>query len=74
MADDPVFLSRQPASRGDASMLFVFIPCFLVLIAVAMLGQLVGVPWKSWLPGAENMGNVFSGVRSAVYTFMSHLS
>ena len=74
MADDPVFLSRHPARRGDATMFLVFVPCFLVLIAVALLGQLVGIPWKGWLPGAENMNNVFSGTKSAVYTFMSHLT
>ena len=74
MADDPVFLSAQPARRGDATMFLVFVPCFLVLIALALLGQLVGISWKGWLPGAENMNNVFSGTRAAVYTFLSYIN
>ena len=52
----------------------IFVPCFLVLIALALLGQLVGISWKGWLPGAENMNNVFSGTRAAVYTFLSYIN
>lgn len=74
MTDDPVFTSSHSARRGDATMLFVFVPCFLILTAVALLGQLVGISWKGWLPGAENMGNVFSGTQAAVYTFMSNIN
>ena len=51
-----------------------FVAVILVLIAVALLGQLVGIPWKGWLPGAENMNNVFSGTRAAVYTFLSYIN
>jgi len=46
----------------------------VVLFSVALLGQLVGLHWKGWLPGAENMDNVFSGTRAAVYTLLSHIS
>ena len=65
---------KHSARRSDLTMFLVFVPCFLVLIAVALLGQLVGVHWKGWMPGAENMNNVFSGAKAAVYTFMSHIS
>ena len=51
----------------------IFVPCFVVLLSFAVFGQLVGLQWKSWLPGAENMTNVFAGVKASVYTFMSHI-
>jgi light-harvesting complex 1 beta chain len=51
----------------------IFVPCIAVLLSFAVLAQLVGLRWKSWLPGAENMTNVFAGVKASVYTFMSHI-
>ncbi len=66
--------NRTPAHVADCTLFIVFVPCFLVLVSVALLGQLVGFHWKGWLPGAENMTNVFSGTRAAVYTLLSHIS
>jgi hypothetical protein len=43
------------------------------LLSFAFVGQLIGMRWKSWLPGAENMPNIISGVKASVYTFMSHI-
>ena len=59
----------------DEKIAFVlsFVPCFAVLLSFAVLAQMVGLRWKSWLPGAENMTNVFAGVKASVYTFMSHI-
>jgi len=74
MTETPVTAHKLPARRDDVALLLVFIPCFLVLISVALLGQLVGLHWKGWLPGAENMDNIFSGTRAAVYTLLSHIS
>ena len=51
----------------------IFVPCFVVLLSFAVVGQLIGMRWKSWLPGAENMPNIISGVKASVYTFMSHI-
>ena len=65
---------RASARRESVALMLVFVPCFLVLISVALLGQLVGLHWKGWLPGAENMSNVFSGTKAAVYTLLSHIS
>ena len=46
---------------------------FAMLFAVALLGQVLGLHWRSWLPGAENMKSLTAGVESGVYTFMSHI-
>ena len=59
---------------GDSRTFFViFTIGFAVLFAVAVLGPLVGLHWRSWLPGAENMKSITAGVESGVYTFMSHI-
>lgn len=61
-------------TREDPKAFFViFTSAFVVFMAIALIGQLLGFPWRSWLPGAESVKSVFGGVKAAVYTFMSHL-
>ncbi len=74
MSDTSYDARKHPLRDDKLTFFLIFVPCFLVLIAVALLGQLVGVHWKGWLPGAENMNNVVAGTRAAVYTFMSNIS
>ncbi|MEY3519278.1 MAG: hypothetical protein RLZ89_2138 [Pseudomonadota bacterium] len=67
-------VSFKPNGLDDKlAFVLIFVPCFAVLLSFAVLAQLVGLRWKSWLPGAENMTNVFAGVKASVYTFMSHI-
>ena len=67
-------VSYKPNGLDDKiAVVLIFVPCFVVLLSFAVLAQLVGLRWKSWLPGAENMTNVFAGVKASVYTFMSHI-
>jgi light-harvesting complex 1 beta chain len=66
--------SHKPQAREDKlSFVLIFAPCFLLFLSIALLGQLVGMHWKEWLPGAEHKANLFSGVHAAVYTVMSQL-
>jgi light-harvesting complex 1 beta chain len=51
----------------------IFALSFLVFFAIALIGQLLGWHWRTWLPGAEGVKSIFGGVKAAVYTFMSHL-
>ncbi len=53
---------------------FIFSLGFVVFLVIALLGQLLGWHWRTWLPGAEGVKSVFGGVKAAVYTFMSHLT
>ena len=72
---NPSVSHAQHPAKGDRLMFaLVFVPCFVLLLFVAAVGQVLGVSWKSWLPGAERMGNIFSGVSAGIYTFMSHIS
>ena len=50
----------------------VFTLGFMVVLAIALVGSLTGMPWRSWLPGAESCKSLFGGVQAAVYSFMSH--
>jgi light-harvesting complex 1 beta chain len=51
----------------------IFASAFVIFMAIALVGQVLGFPWRTWLPGAESVKSVFGGVKAAVYTFMSHL-
>jgi light-harvesting complex 1 beta chain len=55
------------------SFFVIFAPAFVVFLAIALVGQTLGMQWRSWLPGAESVKSVTGGVKAAVYTFMSHL-
>lgn len=72
--NDMSYASHKPSSRADKlSFVLIFAPCFALLLALALLGQLVGLHWQEWLPGAEHKASIFSGVHAAVYTLMSHI-
>lgn len=61
-------------AKEDRKGLFViFASAFVVLLAMALVAQTLGLQWRSWLPGAEGVKSVTGGVKAAVYTFMSHL-
>ena len=58
----------------DESMTFrmIFALGFTVVLVIALVSSLTGMPWRSWLPGAESCKSMFGGVQAAVYSFMSH--
>lgn len=64
---------KSSLKDGKLALFLIFAPCFLLLLVIALAGQLVGLHWQSWLPGAEQKSSLFSGVHAAVYTFMSHI-
>ena len=70
---NPYPSEAHPVNGDWLTFVLVFVPCYVVLFCVAAAGQVLGVSWKSWLPGAENMRNIFSGVSAGIYTFMSHI-
>jgi light-harvesting complex 1 beta chain len=67
-------VSAPTVTKDDRKAFFViFAPAFVVFLAIACVGQTLGMQWRSWLPGAESVKSVTGGVKAAVYTFMSHL-
>jgi light-harvesting complex 1 beta chain len=73
MSVNPYQSDTHPAKGERLTFVLVFVPCFVLLFCVAAIGSLLGISWKSWLPGAENMTNIVSGVSAGIYTFMSHV-
>ncbi len=75
-------ISTQPAGgpqqllmKEDSKAFYgIFAVGFVVFLAIALVGQALGWQWRSWLPGAESVKSLTGGVKTAVYTFMSHLS
>lgn len=61
------------AKEGFRSFWFLFALSYAVFLVIALSGQLLGLSWRSWLPGAEGVPSMSGGVKAAVYTFMSHL-
>lgn len=67
--------SLQPMLKNDAkSFNGIFVTSFIVILAVAIVAQLLTWQWRPWFPGAESEKSMIGGVKSAVYTFMSHLN
>ena len=61
-------------TKGDGNAFrVIFASAFVVLLAMALVAQTLGLHWRSWLPGAEGVKSVTGGVKAAVYTLMSHL-
>ncbi len=52
----------------------IFLVSFIVFLAIALCAQMLALPWRSWLPGAEGQKSLVGGARASVYTFMSYLN
>ncbi len=65
-----------PVAPRKDSMTFVgiYLVGFIVFLTIALCAQMVALPWRSWLPGAEGQKSLVGGVRASVYTFMSYLN
>jgi light-harvesting complex 1 beta chain len=65
---------KQGSAGRASSFALIFALSFVVFLAIALMGQVLGWHWRSWLPGAEGVKSLYGGVKAAVYTFMSHLT
>jgi light-harvesting complex 1 beta chain len=73
MADVQRTSPRQAMETTSMSFITIFTLSFVLFSAIAVVGQLLGAQWRTWLPGAEGVKSLTGGVKAAVYTFMSHL-
>ena len=64
----------KPPRSDSATFVGIFFVSFVVFLAIALCAQMVALPWRSWLPGAEGQKSLVGGVRTSVYTFMSYLN
>ncbi len=74
LANELVGDTVMVAPKDSVTFVGIFCISFVLLLTVAMCAQLVALPWRSWLPGAETQKSMVGGVRTSVYTFMSYLN
>jgi light-harvesting complex 1 beta chain len=53
---------------------YLYLVLFCVFLLLAMMGQMLFMDWRNWLPGAEGTQPMLGSVKSAVYTVISQLS
>jgi light-harvesting complex 1 beta chain len=70
----PTDTLQEPLHSDQRSYWLIFALGFVVFMAIALAGQLLGWHWRTWLPGAEGVKSLNGGVKAAVYTFMAHLT
>lgn len=74
MAEITTFPAKPLASQDAKTFGALFLVSFVFVLLIALAAQLLFLEWRSWLPGAEGEKSLIKGVRSGVYTFMSHLN
>ena len=74
MAHTQSALHRHDAqSKYNKSYYLIFAMSFVVFLAIALAGQLLGAHWRPWLPGAEGVQSVHGGDKASVNTVRTHL-
>ena len=53
---------------------YLYLVLFCVFLLLAMMGQMLFMDWRTWLPGAEGSEPMLGSVKSAVYTVISQLN
>ena len=62
----------RPMKEMGIAFRMVFALGYAIDFVISLVSSLTGLPWRSWLPGAESCKSLFGGVQAAVYSFMSH--
>ena len=73
MANSQHVHPSRDTGTHSLSFITIFAVGFVLFAAIAIVAQTLGWNWRSWLPGAEGVKSMTGGVKTAVYTFMSHL-
>ena len=69
--------AHQPNSVLEApfkEFRYLYVVLFCVFLLLAMMGQMMFMDWRNWLPGAEGSRPMLGSVNSAVYTVISQLN
>lgn len=53
---------------------YLYVMFFCVFLFLAMMGTMMFMDWRTWLPGAEGTRSMLGSVKSAVYTLISQLN
>ncbi|MBT9455514.1 MAG: hypothetical protein IV097_02725 [Burkholderiaceae bacterium] len=74
MAEITTVPTTSPALQDSKAYEALFFLSFVVVLLIAIVGQVLFFKWRTWFPGAESEKSLIKGVRAGVYTFMSHLN
>lgn len=69
-AQQPLSVSQAPFKEFR----YLYLVLFCVFLLLAMMGQMLFMDWRNWLPGAEGTQTMLGSVKSAVYTVISQLN
>ena len=72
MADKKIVVHALQTG-SDLSFSGLFVVGFSIFLVIAVFAQMLALPWRSWMPGAEGEKSMVGGVRAAVQSFMSHI-
>ena len=62
------------ASASDRrSLMVIFVPTFIMILAVALVSQALQLRWRPWFPGAESTKSLVGGVRAAASSLMAQV-
>jgi light-harvesting complex 1 beta chain len=67
-------LTHSEAQTPHQEFRYLYVVLFCVFLLLAMMGQMLFMEWRNWLPGAEGSRSMYDSVKSAVYTVISQLS
>lgn len=73
MNQNPQIRSEFLQAEKSLAFWMIFAPVFVIFFVASVLASLIGMQWRSFLPGAENSKGFIEGVSSAVYTLMSYI-
>jgi light-harvesting complex 1 beta chain len=74
MAYSHAQLTNSETQTPHQEFRYLYVVLFCVFLLLAMMGQMLFMEWRSWLPGAEGTRSMYDSVKSAVYTVISQLS
>ncbi len=64
---------RIPANTHQGFSM-IYLAGFVVILAIALMAQVLHLSWRTWFPGAEGDKSIIHAVRDSVYSFMSYLT
>ena len=73
MNQNPQVKSEFLHAEESLAFWMIFAPVFVIFLIASVIASVIGMQWRSFLPGAENSKGFIEGVSSAVYTLMSYI-
>jgi len=60
--------------EGSAGLTWIYAVSFVIVLAIALVAQILALKWRPWFPGAEGGRSLIGSVKSSVNSFMSYIA